>query len=492
MKKTKFWSIFTLVLMGLSSFAMVACDPDPEDPKLEVSTNEIILDAEGETQSFSVESNVKWTITGNRGWLSVSPASGKNNETIVITASKNTNVGTQTCKLTVKSSDGAVEDTVRVIQYGAVGELSVNGSNYASLSFGPDGNEKQQISITSNCDWKITSVPNWIRVSPLNGSKNSTITITVDKENFSDEERETVLEIEGVGVKANLSIVQDAKLAKNCRVTLSNETIMWDGFAADLSFESDAIGYREAFFTESDVKGMTDRDIYNLLMEQYEYDESTDYTYLPGWVDENTKIIYCVAAYGSENNADGSHKYGPMNKIEITTKKETLYADMYLDLSYTSSRWTVTTSRVGQYGQRCDEYYIFCVEGDFMAPFYYYMASDYTYAMFAHLVFKPQIAEDPNEGYKYGPQDINYLRESDQIFFACWGKDRDTKEFSSGLTTLYKDLSPEEDDEEEYFYSPLSRVQKSNSSSWNKPRRIIPRSEVEKLRKNMKVYKVQL
>ncbi len=466
---------------------MIACKEDDESPKLEVSTNEITLDAEGETQSFTIDSNVSWTITGNKSWLSISPTNGKNKATIVVMAQQNTNVETRTCTITVKSNDGKLSDAVNISQQGAEGELRINGSTNASLSFGADGNEKQQINITANSDWQITAVPDWIRVSPLNGSKNSTITVTVEKENFSDEDREATLIVEGSGISANLNVLQVAKLAKNCRVTLSNKTIMWDGFAADLTFEDGAIGYREAFFTEDDIKGMTDRDIYNLLMEQHEYDESTDYTYLPGWVDENTKIIYCIAAYGSENNIDGSHKYGPMNKMEITTKKETLYADMYLNLTYTSSRWTVTTSRVGQYGQRCDEYYIFCTEGDYWASYYNYMASNYTYALFAHLVFKPQIEEDPNNGYKYGPQDINYSRESDQIFFACWGKDRDSKEFSAELTTLYKDLSSDDYS----FVSQYSRTQ-NNTSSWNKPRRIIPRSDIEELRKNMKVYKIQL
>ncbi|MBR3756906.1 MAG: BACON domain-containing protein [Bacteroidaceae bacterium] len=489
MKKQKFWRFLSLLLMGLSLFTSSMCDPDPEDPKLEVSTHEITLDAEGETQSFTIDSNVSWTITGNKSWLSVSPTMGKKDATVVLTAQQNTNVGNRDCLLTIMSADGGVSQTVKVVQDGAEGELRVNGSTSASLSFGADGGEKQQINITANSDWTITSIPDWIRVSPVNGSKNSTITVTIDKENFSDEDREATLVIEGSGISANLNILQAAKLAKNCRVTLSNKTIMWDGFAADLAFENGAIGYREAFFTENDIKGMTDRDIYNLLMKQYEYDESTDYTFLPGWVDENTKIIYCVAAYGSENNEDGSHKYGPMNKMEITTKEETLYADMYLNLTYTSSRWTVNTSRVGQYGQRCDEYYIFCVEGDYYASYYKDMVSKYTYALFAHLVFKPQIAEDPNDGYKYGPQDINYSRNSDQIFFACWGKDRDSKEFSAELTILHEDLSP--DDDENTFVPQYSRVQNDNSS-WNKPRRIIPRSEVEKLRKNMKVYKVQL
>lgn len=339
MKKQKFWRFLSLLLMGLSLFTSSMCDPDPEDPKLEVSTHEITLDAEGETQSFTIDSNVSWTITGNKSWLSVSPTMGKKDATVVLTAQQNTNVGNRDCLLTIMSADGGVSQTVKVVQDGAEGELRVNGSTSASLSFGADGGEKQQINITANSDWTITSIPDWIRVSPVNGSKNSTIT------------------------------------------------------------------------------------------------------------------------------------------------------DMYLNLTYTSSRWTVNTSRVGQYGQRCDEYYIFCVEGDYYASYYKDMVSKYTYALFAHLVFKPQIAEDPNDGYKYGPQDINYSRNSDQIFFACWGKDRDSKEFSAELTILHEDLSP--DDDENTFVPQYSRVQNDNSS-WNKPRRIIPRSEVEKLRKNMKVYKVQL
>ena len=166
--------------MGLSLFTSSMCDPDPEDPKLEVSTHEITLDAEGETQSFTIDSNVSWTITGNKSWLSVSPTMGKKDATVVLTAQQNTNVGNRDCLLTIMSADGGVSQTVKVVQDSAEGELRVNGSTSASLSFGADGGEKQQINITANSDWTITSIPDWIRVSPVNGSKNSTITVTID------------------------------------------------------------------------------------------------------------------------------------------------------------------------------------------------------------------------------------------------------------------------------------------------------------------------
>ena len=480
------------MLIGLTSFMMVACDPDPEDPKLEVSTNEITLDAEGETQSFTIDSNVSWTITGNKSWLSVSPTMGKKDATVVLTAQQNTNVENRECQLNIMSADGGVSQTVKVVQNGAEGELRVNGSTSASLSFGADGGEKQQINITANSDWTITSIPDWIRVSPVNGSKNSTITLTVETENFSDEDREATLVIEGNGISANLNVNQVAKLAKNCRVELSNLVISYDGFAADLTFGSEAKGYREAFLYAEALADMTDRDIYNLLMQRVEFSGTVDYTYWPGKANPGTELVYCIAAYGNENYSDGSHKYGPLQMIKLKTKERTLECDMYLTISSTSTEWNVNAEKKGSYGQRCGDYYIYGWEG-FWAEYMYEKYNDdkVCSAFFMYAEFLPTIEEDPDFGYKSAPQVMTYVRSSDSFSFFClsWGRHNETKEYSAELSEAHKFLQSEEEYSNKLYSPSLNSNRKVDN---DKPHRIFSRSEIEEIRNNMKVYKVQM
>ena len=356
--------------------------------------------------------------------------------------------------------------------------ISVSPTSVSLLS---DKGSTSSLTITASGEWSLASCPEWLHVSATSGNGTTTLILTALSENWSSESRSAVLSFISGGNTASATISQLPSMSEGLEVQTSNMTIMSDGFACDLKFGPKTKGYREAFFTEEAIKTMTERDIYNKLMEQSEYSGSADYTFLPGWVDPGTKLVYCVAAYGNENNADGSHKYGPMTKVQITTKAKTLYDDMYISLSYTSSRWTVATSRTGQYGQRCDEYYYYAAEGDYADDLQFY-ANKVTYAFLAHFIFEPMIAKDPNDGYKYGPQTMTFTRYEDQFFCATWGKDRDTKAFSSEISWVYKDTNSSS--------AALNR-EPTNPSDWNKPFDHPTMEKITEMRKAINMYKAQ-
>lgn len=295
------------------------------------------------------------------------------------------------------------------------------------------------VSVPQNTTWTVSEVPEWLSLNK-SGLGTSSVTVTAISENFSDEVRVASLVFTTDDGKANATCTVEQKgvLAANCRVTVGDMTVMCDGFAADLMFDENCKGYREAFLYASALDNLTDKDIYNLLMEKTELSGTADYTYSP-IVASGTEIVYCIAAYGSENNNDGSHKYGPMTIKRITTRDLTLGSDMYLTSSYTSDYWKVVTSRVGKYGQKCDQYYYYGTQGD-DAETLYNMVSYFPYAFLAHFFLKPIIENDP-EDYKTGPQTITYIRTDDKFFLVTWGVDRNTKEFSSSLPYCYRDLT---------------------------------------------------
>lgn len=471
-------TIFAFIL-GIIAFS--SCHKDEIEPVLDVNKDLVTLTQDGTSVLLQITSNVDWTITGKPSWLKLTVESGNGNKGVAVSAEKNTMPESRECPLSIQTNDGSIIKTVNVIQLGAEAVLLVNGQSSTTLNFGADENETQEIRIESNSTWNVRSEYEWLRVTPGNGSGNSTLKIMVTKENFSDEDRIGTLTINGIGSStATIEVVQAAKLAKNVRVELSNFTIMCDGFACDLRFGPSAKGYREAFFLKSDVESMTDRDLYNYLMEQSEYAKITDWTYLPGWVNPGTEIVYCVAAYGNENNEDGTHKYGPMMRKDITTRAETIYDDMYLSFSYTSTQWKVTASRSGKYGQRCDDYYYYAAEGDYADDLAYY-ANRVTYAFLAHFAFKPMIAADPNDGYNYGPQTMTFTRLEDKFFCATWGIDRDTKEFSAEISWLNRDFSSNANN--------LLQRPRSDSSLWNKPRHILTNEERQTLREAITIYR---
>lgn len=343
-------------------------------------------------------------------------------------------------------------------------------------------NSTNTITVKTEGDWTMSGCPDWLDTSATSGSGNTTLTLTALSENWSDEERKATLTFSTNTSSATVSVSQHGTLPVGLRVETSNMTIMSDGFACDLKFGSNAKGHREAFFTESEVQTMTDRDIYDKLMTKTEYNTLEDYTFLNGWANPNTKLVYCVAAYGNETNDDGTHKYGPITIERITTKSTTIYDDMYLTKSHNSSRWAVTASRIGNYGQKCDEFYCLAAEDDYAEEFYFW-ATRCTYAFLAHLYFKPNIQANKNWNYCNGPQTMYWPKTGDKFFCTTWGIDKDTKEFSAELSTpVYYDLTESSANH--------VRRQPSTSEDWNKPHQIPSQAEIQKMRNALHIFKV--
>lgn len=296
------------------------------------------------------------------------------------------------------------------------------------------------VSIQSDEMWTISGVPEWLSLN-RSGVGPSSVLITATQENFSDTEREAelVFSTSDGSSTATCKVSQKGVLAKNCRVNLGETTVMWDGFVTDLGFDANCKGYREAFFTARAVDDMTERDIYNMLMEKTEYSKKADYTFSPIVTEEGLEIVYCVAAYGSEANTDGSHKYGPMTMKHIKLPMKTPESTMSLNLSYTSSTWSVNALREGRYGQKCDEYYYAAWEGEAASEFH--SLTIMNSALIAHAI-KKEIAKDGyTSNYKYGPQKMSWSRNSNTFFCATWGKNKDTGEFSTLLGYVYRNLS---------------------------------------------------
>lgn len=467
------------LVMGLSSCGN---DNGSSDSELNVSPGSLSFGANADSRPISITSNVKWTIATSQSWITVSKTSGSGDETIYVYVDDNQDSGNdRTGRVTITASKGGITRIVDVNQKAGDKQEAENISvTPTKVSLLGAANSTTSISVNATGSWSLTGLPDWLHASATSGVGNTTITLTALSENWSDMARSTVLTLRTSSSSTTATVSQEGDLPKNLRVTLSNTTIMSDGFACDLKFNSEAKGYKEAFFTASEIRTMNERDIYNKLMEKSEYSSLANYACLPGFVDPETELVYCVAAFGNESNADGSHKYGPMTIEHITTKAKTVYDDMYLSSSYNSSLWTVVTARRGSYGQKCDEYYYIASE-DYADE--YHQLYQFTDAMLAHLLFKPMIAENDRSQYKYGPQTMTFSRTGDKFFCTTWGIDRDTKEYSAELSIpVYRDLSSTTS-------STLQRVKKS-PSEWNKPYRHLSTAEINKLRQSLKVYKV--
>ena len=127
-KKIFLWSMLTIMMVGLLSVVFVSCgDDDPDPDTVSVSMPSVNFDESGGSQSIQVMSNTKWIVSGNPGWLTVSPMQGSNNGAFSLTADANTDKNSRSCVLYI--SAGSASAMVSVNQSGKTQATKVTITN---------------------------------------------------------------------------------------------------------------------------------------------------------------------------------------------------------------------------------------------------------------------------------------------------------------------------------------------------------------------------
>ena len=176
--------------------------PEPEPEILEVSHNTLEFPFTGEEKTFTVESNLNWTVVSNETiWLTASPASGKNKGTVAVTALENTSISQRSATITV--TGGEIIRTISVKQTGATPTLAVS---LDSLSFSSSVEEKT-FTVESNSSWTVNSNVTWLTVSPASGSDKGVVTVKTTA-NPTTSQRTATLTISGVETTKTIVVTQ--------------------------------------------------------------------------------------------------------------------------------------------------------------------------------------------------------------------------------------------------------------------------------------------
>jgi hypothetical protein len=157
------------------------------------------------SDQINVTSNVSWNASDDASWLTVSPASGSNNGTITVTAtSENSSTTSRSGIVTI--TGGGITRTVTVSQSGISSNLEVIPTN---LTIGAILNSTAQIDINSNVNWTANDNATWLSLTPVSGSNNGTISLTVTSANTSTSIRSAMVTITGGGITRTVSVAQD-------------------------------------------------------------------------------------------------------------------------------------------------------------------------------------------------------------------------------------------------------------------------------------------
>lgn len=125
-------------------------------PILEISEQEIVIPYQGGDKKIEVTSTDKWKIDGMTEWCNTEAFNAKN--FIIQCREANNSTRSKTATLMVKS--GSLYKSVKVIQEGRPEYIEVGAQ---SLSFPAKGTE-DDITIESNANWDVTSIPSWCKI----------------------------------------------------------------------------------------------------------------------------------------------------------------------------------------------------------------------------------------------------------------------------------------------------------------------------------------
>ena len=172
------------------------------NPDLQLNKNDLSFTAAESSDSFTITSNISWTVASNQDWCTVSTTSGSKNGTITVNVSENKTTSSRSATITVKA--GEQSQTIAVTQAGANPTLQLNKTSLTFESASGTGT----FTITSNTSWTVTSDQDWCTLSSSSGANNATVTITVS-ENASIDSRTATITVK-VGEQSQTIAVTQA------------------------------------------------------------------------------------------------------------------------------------------------------------------------------------------------------------------------------------------------------------------------------------------
>ena len=170
------------------------------------STQSISIENAASAVNITVNAEASWTVSTTSSWIDLSPTSGSAGSSLfTANISPNTSVSERNGYIIL--SIGSIERIrIPVTQKGIY-----ISSETTSLSFSA-GVSSQTFDIQSNTSWQVISSPDWLTVSPSNGTGNASLSVTT-KDNPNTTLRTGTIRVSqpGLSMEAVVSVTQTGK-----------------------------------------------------------------------------------------------------------------------------------------------------------------------------------------------------------------------------------------------------------------------------------------
>lgn len=179
-------------------------DPSAGAVNVTVAPEFLQADARKQNLELSVTVGADWAITANADWVSIRPSGGVKDATGIVKVSVDANSGLEERSALINILCGGKAIKTVTLTQGFVSQAS---SSVSSLTFG--GQESTStFTVTSNCDWELSTSDSWISVSPANGGKGETEVRVSVSENNSEIGRDGILNLSFAGDKSEIKVSQ--------------------------------------------------------------------------------------------------------------------------------------------------------------------------------------------------------------------------------------------------------------------------------------------
>lgn len=129
--------------------------------------------AEGGTYTVELKSNGEWSLSAIEEWLVVTPSSGNGNATLSFEARPNTTSQPRNIEVKATTKDNTASLTIQ--QEGTSKYITLSPSSM----LGDWEGGTFQVVVQSNMTWTVTTLPDWVHCSALEGEGNDTVQMTM-------------------------------------------------------------------------------------------------------------------------------------------------------------------------------------------------------------------------------------------------------------------------------------------------------------------------
>lgn len=123
----------------------------------------------GGTYTLTVSANISWEITSSESWLVLNAKSGTGNKSIEVKVAENPTFTERSSRITLTTQ--YTTRSIVVKQAGKVAKVEFFGNLPDPL---PGEGGKYEILVDANTDWKLTTVSDWMKFTPMAGPSGKT------------------------------------------------------------------------------------------------------------------------------------------------------------------------------------------------------------------------------------------------------------------------------------------------------------------------------